>query len=53
MGAAAARAGAVLVCENLAGAGSDPRLARAVAIVASVGAVERDVLLLYPALGGP
>ena len=53
MGAAAARAGAALVCENLAGAGSDPRLARAVAIVASVGAVERDVLLLYPALGGP
>ena len=50
MGAAAARAGAALVCENLAGAGSDPRLARAAAIVASVGAVERDVLLLYPAL---
>ena len=50
VGAAAARAGAALVCENLAGAGSDPRLARAAAIVASVGAVERDVLLLYPAL---
>ena len=50
MGAAAARAGAALVCENLAGASSDPRLARAAAIVASVGAVERDVLLLYPAL---
>jgi len=50
MGAAAARAGAALVCENLAGAGSDPRLARAAAIVASVGALERDVLLLYPAL---
>lgn len=50
MGAAAARAGAALVCENLVGAGSDPRLARAAAIVASVGAVERDVLLLYPAL---
>lgn len=50
MGAAAARAGAVLVCENLAGAGSDPRIARAAAIVASVGALERDVLLLYPAL---
>jgi formiminotetrahydrofolate cyclodeaminase len=54
MGAAAARAGAALVCENLAGGGgSDPRLARAAAIVASVGAVERDVLLLYPALAGP
>jgi formiminotetrahydrofolate cyclodeaminase len=50
MGAAAARAGAALVCENLAGARSDPRLARAAAIVASVGAVERDVLLLHPAL---
>ncbi|NMM25425.1 MAG: cyclodeaminase/cyclohydrolase family protein [Phycicoccus sp.] len=50
MGAAAARAGAALVCENLAGAGSDPRLARAAAIVASVGALERDVLMLYPAL---
>ena len=50
MGAAAARAGAVLVCVNLAGAVGDPRLARAAAIVASVGAVERDVLLLYPAL---
>lgn len=51
MGAAAARAGAALVAENLAGAGSDPRLARAAAIVASVGALERDVLLLYPTLG--
>jgi len=53
MGAAAARAGAALVCENLTGAGGDPRLARAAAIVARVGAVERDVLLLYPALAGP
>jgi len=54
MGAAAARAGAALVCENLAGGGgSDPRLARAAAIVASVGAVERDVLLFYPALTAP
>jgi len=54
MGVAAARAGAALVCENLAGGrGSDPRLARAAAIVASVGAVERDVLLLYPSLAGP
>lgn len=53
MGAAAARAGAALVCENLAGAGSDPRLARAAAIVAAVGAVEREVLLLCPALAGP
>lgn len=50
MGAAAARAGAALVCENLAGTGSDSRLARAAAIVASAGAVERDVLLFYPAL---
>ena len=53
MGAAAARAGAALVCENLAGAVGDPRLARAAAIVASVGAVERDVLLFYPALTAP
>ena len=56
MGAAAARAGAALVCENLAGTGtdtdSDSRLARAAAIVASVDAAERDVLLLYPALAG-
>ena len=50
MGAAAARAGAALVAENLAGTGSDSRLARAAAIVASVDAAERDVLLLYPAL---
>jgi len=53
MGAAAARAGAVLVCENLAGTGSDPRIARAAAIVASVSATERDVLSLYPALTAP
>lgn len=50
MGAAAARAGAVLVCENLAGTGSDPRLARAAAIVASVSAAERNVLFRYPTL---
>lgn len=50
MGAASARAGAVLVCDNLAGAGHDPRLARAAAIVASVGVAERDLFLLYPAL---
>lgn len=50
MGAAAARAGAVLVCENLAGTASDPRLARAAAIVASVSAAERNVLSRYPAL---
>lgn len=53
MGAAAARAGAVLVCENLAGADSDPRVARAAAIVASVSAAERDVLVFYPALTAP
>jgi methenyltetrahydrofolate cyclohydrolase len=53
MGAAAARAGAVLVCVNLAGAVGDPRLARAAAIVASVDAAERDVLLFYPALTAP
>jgi formiminotetrahydrofolate cyclodeaminase len=53
MGAAAARAGAALVCENLAGADSDPRVARAAAIVASVSAAERDVLVFYPALTAP
>ena len=56
MGVAAARSGAALVCENLAGTGtgtgtgSDRRLARAAAIVASVDAAERDVLLFYPVL---
>jgi methenyltetrahydrofolate cyclohydrolase len=50
IGAAAARAGAVLVCENLAGTASDPRLACAAAIVASVSAAERNVLFLYPTL---
>jgi formiminotetrahydrofolate cyclodeaminase len=50
MGAAAARTGAVLVCENLAGTGSDPRRTRAAALVASVSAAERDALSLYPAL---
>lgn len=53
LSAAAARAGAVLVCENLAGTESDPRRARAAAIVASVTAAERDVLSLYPALTAP
>jgi len=53
MGAAAARAGAVLVCANLAGTGSDPRIARAAAVAASAGVAERDVLLLYPALTAP
>ena len=53
MGAAAARAGAVLVCENLAGTVNDPRLARAAALVASVSAAERDVLCLHPALTTP
>lgn len=53
MGAAAAKAGAVLVCENLAGTVGDSRLARAAAIVASVDAAERDLLLFYPALTAP
>lgn len=50
MGAAAARAGAVLVCENLAGADGDPRWARSAALVASAGAAEHDVLSCYPGL---
>jgi hypothetical protein len=50
IGAAAARAAAVLVAENLAGTCGDPRLARAAAIVASVNGTERDALSLYPAL---
>jgi formiminotetrahydrofolate cyclodeaminase len=50
MGAAAARAGAMLVCENLVGTGSDPRLVRAAAVVASVSAAERNVLFRYPTL---
>lgn len=54
MSAAAARAAAVLVCENLAGARPDPRRLRASDLVASVGDAERDVLSLYPALApGP
>ena len=52
MGSAAARAGAVLVCENLADT-SDPRLARAAALVTSVSAAEREVLSLYPGLTTP
>lgn len=50
MGSAAARATAVLVCENLAGIGHDHRHARAAALVASVNAVETEVLSRYPAL---
>ena len=53
MGSAAARVGAILVYENLAGTSSDPRLARAAALVASVNAAERDVLSLYAALTTP
>jgi len=53
MGSAAARAGAVLVCENLADTSSDPRLARAAALVTSVSATEREVLSLYPGLTTP
>jgi formiminotetrahydrofolate cyclodeaminase len=52
MGSAAARAGAVLVCENLADT-SDPRLARAAALVTAVSATEREVLSLYPGLTTP
>ena len=65
MGVAAAKAGAVLVVENLSGTDSDrqlaepglteslltdPRLARATAIVAAATAAERDALSLYPVL---
>jgi formiminotetrahydrofolate cyclodeaminase len=50
MGAAAARAGAVLVCENLAGTRGDPRMARAGTIVAAADVTERSILSLYPAL---
>jgi formiminotetrahydrofolate cyclodeaminase len=53
MGSAAARAGTVLVCENLADTSSDPRLARAAALVTSVRVAEREVLSLYPALTPP
>lgn len=53
MGAAAARAAAVLVCENLAGTGRDPRRARAAALVASASAAEQNVLSLYPLLATP
>lgn len=53
MGSAAARAGAVLVCENLADTSSDPRVARAAALVTSVGAAEREALSLYPVLTTP
>lgn len=50
MGVGAAKAGAVLVAENLSGTDGDPRLARAAAIVASATAAERDALSLYPVL---
>jgi methenyltetrahydrofolate cyclohydrolase len=53
LGSAAARAGAVLVCENLADTTSDPRLARAAALVTSVSTAGREVLSLYPALTTP
>lgn len=53
MGSAAARAGAVLVCENLADTSTDPRLARAAAFVTSVGAAEQEALSPYPALTAP
>jgi formiminotetrahydrofolate cyclodeaminase len=60
IGVAAAKAGAVLVAENLSGTDSvprltdprlvDPRLARAAAIVTSATAAERHALSLYPVL---
>jgi methenyltetrahydrofolate cyclohydrolase len=53
MGAAAARAGAVLVCENLADRSDDPRLGRVAALVASAGAAEQAVLSTYPPLTPP
>lgn len=55
MGAAATRAAAVLVCENLtdAEAGEDPRLGLAAMLVASVDAAERAALSGYPAFTAP
>ena len=58
MSVAAAKAGAVLVVENLSGTDggpklTDPRLTRVAAIVASATAAERDALSLYPALKAP
>jgi len=53
IGSAAARAGAVLVCENLADTNSDPRLARAAALVTAVSATEREALSLYSVLTTP
>lgn len=51
MAAAATRAAAVLVCENLAGAEEgDPRLVLAATLLASVDAAERAALSGYPAL---
>ncbi|MEP7034691.1 MAG: cyclodeaminase/cyclohydrolase family protein [Actinomycetota bacterium] len=51
LASAAARAGAALVAENLAGAASDARLTRAAALVASVQTAEQEVLASYPVLG--
>ena len=52
--AAAARSAAVLVCENLTGAGAaDARLARAAELVARADTAERTVLAGYPALTPP
>ena len=52
MAAAATRAAAILVCENLGGAtvGDEPRLALAATLVASVDAAELASLSVYPAL---
>ena len=55
LAAAATRAAAVLVCENLpgAGVGEDPRLVLAATMLASVGAAEKAALSSYPVLTPP
>jgi hypothetical protein len=55
LAAAAARAAAVLVCENLAGEGEgeDPRLVLAATLLASVDAAEQAAMSVYPALTPP
>ena len=54
LAAAATRSAAALVCENLpdAGAGNDPRLVLAAALLASVDAAEQAALSVYPPLTG-
>ena len=55
LAAAATRAAAVLVSENLpgAGVGEDPRLILAATLLASVDAAEQAALSVYPALTPP